>query len=140
MTVIYVDVSSSDIVTIVTRNQSALAAIRQPRQQSGQSTIRQIYESTRLHQQRGNSVEFLWIRAESDFTLGSEAKAATQRETRQGYTPRSQMPQSKSTTVRLAIAKQRQGRVLPEGAGKFSKAMDTALPGKHTRVLYDKLK
>jgi ribonuclease HI len=46
-------------ITIVTRNQLALAAMRQPRQQSGQGTIRQIYELTRLHQQRGNSVDFL---------------------------------------------------------------------------------
>jgi ribonuclease HI len=127
-------------ITIVTRNQSALAAIRQPRKQSGQGTIRQIYELTRLHQQRGNSVEFLWIPTEIDFALGSEAKAAAQRATRQGHAPRSQMPQAKSTAIRLAIAKQRQGRVLPEEVGKFSKAMDAALPGKHTRDLYDKLK
>jgi len=38
------------------------------------------------------------------------------------------------------MAKQRQGRTLPQGVGKFSKAIDTALPGKHTRVLYDNLK
>jgi hypothetical protein len=50
------------------------------------------------------------------------------------------MPQAKSTAIRLAIAKQRQGRVLPGGVGKFSKAMDMALPGKHTRDIYDKLK
>jgi hypothetical protein len=31
-------------------------------------------------------------------------------------------------------------RALPEGVGKFSKALDVALPGKHTRDLYDKLK
>jgi hypothetical protein len=127
-------------ITIVTRNQSALAAMRQPRHQSGQGTIRQIYEMTRLHQQRGNSVDFLWIPAESDFALGAEAKAAAQRATKQGHAPRSQMPQAKSTAIRLAIARQRHGRALPEGVGKFSQALDAALPGKHTRDLYDKLK
>jgi hypothetical protein len=50
------------------------------------------------------------------------------------------MLQAKSTAIRLAIAKQRQERALPDGVGKFSKAMDAALPGKHTRGLYDKLK
>ena len=50
------------------------------------------------------------------------------------------MPQAKSTAIRLAIAKQRHGRVLPEGVGKFSKSIDAALPGKHTRNLYDRLK
>jgi hypothetical protein len=33
-----------------------------------------------------------------------------------------------------------QGRALPEGVGKFLKALDLALPGKHTPDLYDKLK
>jgi hypothetical protein len=66
-------------ITIVTRNQSALAALKQPGQQSGQGTIRQVYELAKLHQQRGNSVDFLWIPAESDFALGAEAKAAAQR-------------------------------------------------------------
>jgi hypothetical protein len=38
------------------------------------------------------------------------------------------------------LAKQRQRRALPEGVGKFSKALDLASSGKHTRDLYDKLK
>ncbi|EAQ90194.1 hypothetical protein CHGG_06813 [Chaetomium globosum CBS 148.51] len=121
-------------------NQSALAAVGQPRQQSGQSIIRQIYDLVRLHRQRGNSVNFLWIPAEIDFALGSDAKAAAQRASKQGRTPDSQMPQAKSTAMRLAMERQRATRVLPVGVGKFSKAMDAALPGKHTRHLYDKLK
>jgi hypothetical protein len=31
-------------------------------------------------------------------------------------------------------------KALPEGVGKYSRRMDTALPGKHTRVLYDGFK
>ncbi|EAQ84812.1 hypothetical protein CHGG_08826 [Chaetomium globosum CBS 148.51] len=127
-------------ITVITRNQSALAAVGQPRQQSGQSIIRQIYDLARLHRQRGNSVNFLWIPAEIDFALGSDAKAAAQRASKQGRTPDSQMPQAKSTAMRLAMEKQRATRVLPVSVGKFSKAMDAALPGKHTRHLYDKLK
>jgi hypothetical protein len=50
------------------------------------------------------------------------------------------MPQAKSTAIRLALERQRQEKALPEGVGKFSKALDVALPGKHTRDLYDKLK
>ena len=127
-------------ITVITRNQSALAAVGQPRQQSGQSIIRQIYDLTRLHRQRGNSVNFLWIPAEIDFALGSDAKAAAQRASKQGRTPDSQIPQAKSTAMRLAMERQRATRVLPVSVGKFSKAMDAALPGKHTRHLYDKLK
>ncbi|EAQ84441.1 hypothetical protein CHGG_08455 [Chaetomium globosum CBS 148.51] len=127
-------------ITVITRNQSALAAVGQPRQQSGQSIIRQIYDLARLHRQRGNSVNFLWIPAEIDFALGSDAKAAAQRASKQGRTPDSQIPQAKSTAMRLAMERQRATRVLPVSVGKFSKAMDAALPGKHTRHLYDKLK
>ena len=126
-------------VTVISRNLSALAAIKQPRQQSGQDIIRQIYQSAKLLKQRGNSVNLVWIPAESDFTLGVEAKAAAQRATKQGPAPDCRPHQAKSTTIRLAITRQQQGRALPEDVGKFSKAMDTALPGKHTRDLYDKL-
>ncbi|EAQ82922.1 hypothetical protein CHGG_10740 [Chaetomium globosum CBS 148.51] len=75
-----------------------------------------------------------------DFALGSDAKAAAQRASKQGRTPDSQIPQAKSTAMRLAMERQRATRVLPVSVGKFSKAMDAALPGKHTRHLYDKLK
>jgi ribonuclease HI len=127
-------------ITIITRNQSALAAIRQPRQQSGQDIIRRIYELTRLHQQRGNTIDLQWVPAETEFALGTEAKVAAQRATTRGPSPDSQLRHAKSTAIRSAIDKQRQRRVLPEDVGKFSKAMDAALPGKHTRDLYDKLK
>lgn len=127
-------------IIIITRNQSALAAIRQPRQQSGQGIITQIYKSANLLKQRGNSIVFRWAPAESNFALGSEAKAAAQRATKEVRTPDSQLYPAKSTTVKLAMTKQRRGRTLPQGVGKFSTAMDAALPGKHTRVLYDNLK
>jgi hypothetical protein len=51
-----------------------------------------------------------------------------------------QLRKAKSTTLRLAIAKQQQARSLPEKVGKFSKALDITLLGKHTRDLFDKLK
>ncbi|KAL3702678.1 hypothetical protein TMatcc_011258 [Talaromyces marneffei ATCC 18224] len=47
--------------------------------------------------------------------------------------------QAKSTAVKLALAKQRQEWALPASIGKYSKAIDIALPGKHTRSLYDRL-
>jgi hypothetical protein len=45
-----------------------------------------------------------------------------------------------SRAIRLALERQRQERALPRGVGRFSKAMDVALPSMHTRDLYDKLK
>jgi hypothetical protein len=47
--------------------------------------------------------------------------------------------QAKSTTIHNSKA-ERATRTLPDGVGKYSREMDTALPGKHTRTLYDGLK
>ena len=48
--------------------------------------------------------------------------------------------QAKSTIAAITIAGLRGNRVLPTGIGKFSKELDKALPGTHTRILYDGLK
>jgi len=44
-----------------------------------------------------------------------------------------------STTLNVAQARLGMNRGLPEKVGKHSKRVDTALPGKHTRKLYDRL-
>jgi hypothetical protein len=127
-------------VVILSSNRSALAAIGNPRQQSGQNTIQEIYDLVCLIQEGGNGVSMIWTPAHSDFVLGTKAKAAARRATREGCEPDNRPYQAKSTAVRLAIATQRQEKALPEGVGKYSKAIDTALPGRHTRILYDGLK
>uniref|UniRef100_A0A093UUX7 Retrovirus-related Pol polyprotein from type-1 retrotransposable element R1 2 n=1 Tax=Talaromyces marneffei PM1 TaxID=1077442 RepID=A0A093UUX7_TALMA len=53
--------------------------------------------------------------------------------------PEKQPFHAKSTTIRLALAVQKREWTLPEEVGKYSKALDIALPGKHTRNLYDGL-
>ena len=45
----------------------------------------------------------------------------------------------RSTTLHIAWAKRAPAKSLPEKVGKHSKRVDTALPGKHTRLLYDHL-
>ncbi|EAQ93099.1 predicted protein [Chaetomium globosum CBS 148.51] len=55
---------------------------------------------------------------EIDFALGSDAKAAAQRASKQGRTPDSQIPQAKSTAMRLAMERQRATRVLPVGVAE----------------------
>jgi hypothetical protein len=69
-------------------------------------------------------------------TLAKEkAKAATQ----QGASPQAQLTKMKSTTLRIARSIRNTIRFLPENVGKHTKRVDTALPGKHTRLLYDRL-
>jgi hypothetical protein len=43
----------------------------------------------------------------------------------------------KSTTLNVERKKLKSERSLPDGIGKYSKRVDMALPGQHTRQLYD---
>ena len=82
----------------------------------------------------------VWVPAgEEDFALGPKAKAAARKATEGECRPGVPPHLARSTRIRLAITKQRQTRTLPERVGKYSKQIDTALPGKHTRTLYDLL-
>ncbi|KAJ5215240.1 uncharacterized protein N7498_001647 [Penicillium cinerascens] len=45
----------------------------------------------------------------------------------------------KSTTLKIARAQAIPSSKLPENVGRHSRRVDTALPGKHTRQLYDRL-
>jgi hypothetical protein len=127
-------------ITIFMSNQAALLATSQPRQQSGQASIREIYDAVRAQRQRGNRFRIVWIPSHEDFELGRKAKEAARQATEQDQEPQEQFPQMKSTTIQATIAAQKEKKVLPQGIGRYSRDIDTALPGRHTRILYDNLK
>ncbi|KAL3704532.1 hypothetical protein TMatcc_008203 [Talaromyces marneffei ATCC 18224] len=116
-------------ITILSSNRSALAAISQPRQQSGQKTL----------QRQENAINAIWVPAHTDMDVQIRAKSEARKSTETECQPEIQPFQAKSTAVKLALAKQRQEWALPASIGKYSKAIDIALPGKHTRSLYDRL-
>ncbi len=91
----------------------------------------------------GNAVSMVWVPSQGSFELGRRAKEAarqaTEQATEQGRTPQGQFQQARSTIINNAKAVGAT-RTLPNGVGNYSKEMDTALPGKHTRILYDGLK
>lgn len=62
-----------------------------------------------------------------------QAKAATQ----QGAMPEVPFLVMKSTTLNNERRSLRRERCIPEGVGWFPKKMDVALPGSHTREIYD---
>lgn len=94
----------------------------------------------RILQRRGCSVSLMWVPAEDEgFTLRALAKATAKRAAMCEETPDVRPYQARSTKLRLAKLAQQQVRKLPEGVGKYSKQVDKALPGKHTRELYDQL-
>ena len=125
-------------ITVFTSNQGALLATSQPRHQSGQISIGEIYDAASILRRGGNSISMMWVPAQGGFDLSTKAKEAARRATAQGRLPQEHFYQARSTVINRARAA-RKARTLPEGVGKYSREMDTALPGKHTRTLYDGL-
>ncbi|KAI8416526.1 hypothetical protein FOFC_02837 [Fusarium oxysporum] len=128
-------------VIIATRNRSALQAIAKPRQQSGQGTIREIYKHVERLEKGGNTIEMRWVSStDESFTLRAKAKAEARKATDSGCRVTNPPKQVRSTRLRVLLTQRRQRMMLPEGVGGYSKRLDKALPGKHTRTLYDALK
>ena len=127
-------------ITIFTSNQAALLAVSQPQHQSGQVSIGQLYDAVHTLRKRGNCFLITWVPADGKFELGKRAKAAARQATNQGCLPREQPYRAKATTMNIARAKHQKKNALPEGVGRYSREMDTALPGKHTCTLYDAFK
>ena len=124
-------------ITIFTSNQAAIQVINKPRQQSGQDSIIQIYETFRKLKEGRNRVLLRWVPAQVEFQLGRDAKNAARRATSVGRFPQKQFDCAKSTIINKAKAERYKYRTLPEGVGQHLKKLDTAIPGRHTRKLYD---
>src|ERR1700751_1762197 len=71
--------------------------------------------------------------------LDSTGKEEARNATRDGAIPALKFPRMRSTTLNMARLSQGTSKHLPDNVGKFSKRVDAALPGKHTRQLYDGL-
>jgi ribonuclease HI len=125
-------------IVLTTRNKAAVLTLRRPRHQSGQEYISQIYRTVRTLKRDGNTVTVLWLPSSKECKLAKLAKQKAKISTRSGTTLQTQLPRMRSTTLNVA-RKQGTARKLPEKVGKYSKMIDTALPGKYTRRLYDRL-
>jgi hypothetical protein len=67
------------------------------------------------------------------------AKRAAKKSTEPGQAPNRQSRQAKATILHEMRERIKVNRALPEGIGRYSKELDAALPGKHTKALYDTL-
>ncbi|KAK8000511.1 reverse transcriptase [Apiospora arundinis] len=126
-------------ILLFTRNRAAALTLKKPRQQSGQQYICRAYQAIADLKREGNNVTIAWFPTSKENRLMDRAKKEAKTTTRLGAEPGTKMPGAKSTTLNLAWAKRGALTKLPEGVGKHSKRVDTALPGKHTRQLYDGL-
>ena len=126
-------------IIVLTRNKAAVLAIGRPRQQSGQEYIQSIYETVNELRRRGNTTTIVWRPTSEEDELLQLAKEKAKLATRQGAIPEITGSKMRSTTLNLLRKKRDTVRRLPDNVGKHSKRVDAALPGKHTRQLYDQL-
>ena len=124
-------------IGLSTRNRAAVLTLRQPRHQSGQQHIRYIYKAIRALRTNGNTVTIRWLPVSEENKLWEIAKGKAKEATKQGATPQVPMHKARSTTLNVAWSKRSVRNRLPEEVGAHSKRVDAALPGKHTRQLYD---
>lgn len=129
-------IRNCDII-INSRNQAALRAICQPKQQSAQHIIRELYVTVQDLQRRENRlVATTWNSEQGKRSLQlakRDAKAMT-------ATPYDGRPlcRAKTTALHRAVADMQPSK-LSDKVGAFSRRIDHTLPGKHTSAIYDTL-
>lgn len=126
-------------ISLITSNKAAALTLKNPRQQSGQEFVCRIYKLTSRMQRHGNQISVRWIPTSEDNKLLGLAKEQARAATQEDAILQGQVPKMKSTTLKIACAQAVPKSELPENVGRHSRRVDTALPGKHTRQLYNRL-
>ncbi|KAI2864678.1 hypothetical protein CBS11852_11527 [Aspergillus niger] len=124
---------------LLTSNKAAALTLQNPRQQSGQEFVCQTYKLINRLRRKGNHIKIRWVPTSEDNKLLGLAKEQARAATHEDAIPQAQVPRMKSTTLNLARSQAVTTKALPEDVGRHVKRVDSALPGKHTRQLYDGL-
>ncbi len=124
-------------IILATSNRAAVLTLKNLRQQSGQQYIDEAYDAMKAVRNAGNTISIVWIPRSAENELLKIAKGKAKEATKPDAIRQAQEPGMRSTTLRIAWAKRLSRTSLPERVGRYSKRVDAALPGKHTRLLYD---
>ena len=120
-------------ITLLTSNKAAAFTLRNPRRQSGQEFVCQMYKLMSRMRRNGNSIKFHWIPTTEDNKLLGLAKQQARTATQEDALPQERVPRMKSTTLNIARSQAVPSNELRENVGRHAKRVDAALPGKHTR-------
>jgi hypothetical protein len=121
-------------IEIYSNNLGAIQSIAKPKQQSGQLYLRQIYDALAILRIRHTQVKFQWIPTEQQPPGYQKTKNQIKRQLPDQVLPAIRV---KGTTINRYVQSER--IILPSHIGKYSKNLDRALPGKHTKKIYDAL-
>jgi hypothetical protein len=126
-------------VIVVSRNKAVLQALSNPAQQAGQGHMIRAYKEIRRLRQEGKEVIARWTEEGVMDGIGKRAKEAAREAAEGGVRTPGKVPGSKATMLREAMKRGKMRHTLPAGVGRYSKELDAALPGDHTKGLYDPL-
>ena len=128
-------------IVIQSSCQSALRAIQRPKQRKDQQYLKKIYYWAKILTERGCNIRSQWIPANTKLlwmkTAKEHAKEATRKDT--GY--QEVLEETRLQPVKRNIPKKAvlYEHTLPENVGKHARNVDAALPGPHTKRIYDLL-
>lgn len=130
---------------IFSDSQEALKALKTPAQQSGQFFIRNITsQAATINKSRFASVRYQWCPGHSKVLGNEKAHTLSRKATEPGNVIQStSAPKVLLLASALSIAKQKFsyqniGDFYKAKVGRFTKTFDKALPGPHTRLLYNR--
>jgi ribonuclease HI len=124
---------------VFTDSQSALKVLRNPRRQSGQHLIKEILQHSHdLLGLGGPSITFHWVPGHANVPGNERAHSAARAATEARAQPRQGSKLLKTAAIQLAKQLPLVDYFHKSPTGRFSKELDRALPGHHTRKLYDK--
>ena len=120
---------------------SALQSIQNPKQQSGQQYLRNIYATTEKMGRQGCSIQTRWVPSDSQKQWNRTAKAYAKTYTKE---PQADSIPADRLSVRTAVRAYIKRLIpsqdkLPEAVGRHIKEVDSALPGKHIKQIYNAL-
>ena len=125
-------------ILLTTSSLPVLQVLNKPARQSGQRAIASIYRSKNEIEKRGIRIEWQWVPISTPFSIRDRAKEEARKALKRD-TSEHQWAATTSVLSQLRPLLLRK-RELPHGVGKASQELDTALPGKHTKAIYDSLK
>ncbi|KAK4068334.1 hypothetical protein Purlil1_13821 [Purpureocillium lilacinum] len=104
-------------------------------ERGSQQYVDSMHETSGVLRDQGNAVTATWVPVSSEHELLRLAKDEAREATRECATPAAKFPRAGTTTLGIARRKQRAGNKIPSNVGDFTKRVDGARPGKHTRQI-----
>ena len=127
-------------ILVTTSNLSVLQVLSNPARQSGQCAIDSIYKSKKEIEKRGIRIQWQWVPIATLFAIRDKAKEEAHKVLERDINHSQQQWAARSSVLSQMKPLLHRKKELPRRIGRAIRELDTALPGRHTKVIYDSLK